>query len=61
LVVYFIVAGASALIEWTTFFLLYAWVTRGAGSGQHLASVLPERRENANIDAGLGFIWRISV
>src|SRR5262249_8643632 len=36
-------------------------VTRGAGSGQHLASVLPERRENANIDAGLGFIWRISV
>src|SRR6516164_6127652 len=36
-------------------------VTRGAGSGQHLASVLPEGRENANIDAGLGFIWRISV
>src|SRR5262245_54284191 len=36
-------------------------VTRGAGSGQHLASVLQERRENANIDAGLGFIWRISV
>jgi len=35
-------------------------VTRGAGSGQHLASVLQERRENANIDAGLGFIWRIS-
>src|SRR5262249_43230923 len=34
---------------------------RGAGSGQHLASVLQERRENANIDAGLGFIWRISV
>ena len=33
-------------------------VTRGAGSGQHLASVL---QENANIDAGLGFIWRISV
>src|SRR5215813_7779226 len=27
-------------------------VTRGAGSGQHLASVLQEGRENANIDAG---------
>src|SRR5262245_42764468 len=27
----------------------------------HLASVLQEGRENANIDAGLGFIWRISV
>src|SRR5262249_42615901 len=26
-------------------------VTRGAGSGQHLASVLQEGRENANIDA----------
>jgi len=36
-------------------------VTRGAGSGQHLASVLQEGRENANIDAGLGFIWRISA
>src|SRR5262245_60790394 len=36
-------------------------VTRGAGSGQHLASVLQEGRVNANIDAGLGFIWRISV
>src|SRR5262249_8261736 len=36
-------------------------VTRGAGSGQHLGSVLQERRENASIDAGLGFIWRISV
>ena len=36
-------------------------VTRGVGSGQHLASVLQEGRENANIDAGLGFIWRISV
>ena len=36
-------------------------VTRGAGSGQHLASVLQEGRENANIDAGLGFIWRTSV
>src|SRR5262245_4021446 len=35
-------------------------VTRGAGSGQHLASVLQDGRENANIDAGLGFIWRIS-
>src|SRR6202043_984248 len=35
-------------------------VTRGAGSGQHLASVLQEGRENANIDVGLGFIWRIS-
>jgi SAM-dependent methyltransferase len=34
-------------------------VTRGAGSGQHLASVLQEARENANIDAGLGFIWRV--
>src|SRR5262249_9496333 len=29
------------------------------GRGQHLASVLQEGRENANIDAGLGFIWRI--
>jgi hypothetical protein len=36
-------------------------VTRGAGSGQYLASVLQEGRENANIDACLGFIWRISV
>ena len=36
-------------------------VTQGAGSGQHLASVLQEGRENANIDAGLRFIWRISV
>src|SRR5215471_12273285 len=36
-------------------------VTRGVDSGQHLASVLQEGRENANIDAGLGFIWRISV
>src|SRR5262245_14748015 len=36
-------------------------VTRGAGSGQHLASVLQEGRENASIGAGLGFIWRISV
>jgi hypothetical protein len=36
-------------------------VIRGAGSGQHLASVLQEGRENANIDAGLGFIWRISA
>ena len=36
-------------------------VTRGAGSGQHLASVLQEGRENANIGAGLAFIWRISV
>jgi hypothetical protein len=35
-------------------------VTRAVGSGQHLASVLQEGRENANIDAGLGFIWRIS-
>ena len=34
---------------------------RGAGSGRHLASVLQEGRENANIDAGFGFIWRISV
>ena len=36
-------------------------VIRGAGSSQHLASVLQEGRQNANIDAGLGFIWRISV
>ena len=36
-------------------------VTRGAGSSQHLVSVLQEGRGNANIDAGLGFIWRISV
>src|SRR5262249_6143167 len=36
-------------------------VTRGAGSGQHLASVLQEGRENANMDAGLGSIWRISI
>jgi hypothetical protein len=35
-------------------------VARGVGSGQHLASVLQEGRKNANIDAGLGFIWRIS-
>jgi hypothetical protein len=35
-------------------------ITRGAGSGQHLASVLQEGRENTNIDAGLGFIWRSS-
>jgi hypothetical protein len=34
---------------------------RGAGSGQQLASVLQEGRENANIHAGLGFIWRIPV
>src|SRR5262249_7319170 len=33
-------------------------ITRGAGSGQH---VLQEGRENANIDAGLGFIWRLSA
>jgi len=32
-----------------------------AGGGQHLASVLQEGRENANIDASLGFIWRISA
>jgi hypothetical protein len=38
-----------------------ARVTRGASSGQHLASVLQEGQENANIDAGLGFIWGISV
>ena len=36
-------------------------VIRDAGSGQHLASVFQEGRENANIDDGLGFIWRISV
>ena len=35
-------------------------VTRGAGSGQHLVSILQEGQENANIDAGLGIIWRIS-
>src|SRR5499427_9668698 len=35
--------------------------SRGVGSGQHLASVLQEGRENANIDAGLGFIWIISA
>jgi hypothetical protein len=34
-------------------------VIRGAGSSQHLASVLQEGRKT-NIDAGLGFIWRIS-
>jgi hypothetical protein len=34
-------------------------VTRGAGSGQHLASVLQEGRGNANIDAGLGFICSV--
>jgi hypothetical protein len=33
---------------------------RGAASDQHLASVLQEGRENANIDVGLGFIWGIS-
>jgi len=31
------------------------------GSGQHLASILQEGWENANIHAGLGFIWRISA
>jgi glycosyltransferase involved in cell wall biosynthesis len=31
-----------------------------AGSGQHLASVLQEGREDANIDVGLRFISRIS-
>ena len=31
-----------------------------SGSSQHLASVLQEGGGNANIDAGLGFIWRIS-
>jgi Transposase DDE domain group 1 len=36
-------------------------VTRGAGGSQHLASVLQEGWGNANIDAGLGFIWRISA
>ena len=36
-------------------------VIRGAGSSQHLASVLQEAAKNPNIDAGLGFIWRISV
>jgi hypothetical protein len=36
-------------------------VTRGASSGQHLASVLQESQENAKINAGLGFICRISV
>ena len=36
-------------------------VARGAGSSQHLASVLQDGRENGNIDAGLGFIWRISA
>jgi hypothetical protein len=36
-------------------------ITRATGSGQHLASVLQEGRESANIDAGLGFIWRISA
>jgi hypothetical protein len=35
-------------------------VTRGAGSGQHLASDCKRAGENATIDAGLGFIWRIS-
>jgi hypothetical protein len=30
-------------------------------TGQHLASVLQEGRENANIDAGLGLIWRICL
>jgi hypothetical protein len=29
-------------------------ITRGAGSGQHLASVLQEGRENANIGASSG-------
>jgi len=36
-------------------------ITRGAGSGQHLESVLQEGRESANIDAGLGFIWTAYV
>ena len=33
----------------------------GDGGFPDLASVLRKGRENANIDAGLGFIWRISV
>ena len=36
-------------------------VTRGAGSGQHLTPVLQEGQKDANIDASLGFIWRISA
>ena len=36
-------------------------ITRGAGSGQHLPSVLQEGRESANVAADLGFIWRISA
>jgi hypothetical protein len=35
-------------------------VTRGAGSGQPLTPVLQEGQKDANIDASLGFIWRIS-
>ena len=36
-------------------------VTRGAGGG-HTSRLSCKRagKENANIDAGLGFIWRIS-
>jgi hypothetical protein len=36
-------------------------LARFSSAGQHLLSVLQEGRESANIDAGLGFIWRISV
>jgi len=32
---------------------------KGPGSRPHLAFVLQEGRENANIRAGSGFIWRI--
>ena len=37
-------------------------VTRGAGGG-HTSRLSCKRagKENANIDAGLGFIWRISA
>ncbi len=51
--------GVALVAHVVRAFLAERSVTRGAGSGPHLA-VLQEGRENANIDAGLGFIWRIS-
>src|SRR4051812_22294961 len=35
--------------------------SRAAGRHPHLASVSQEGRENANIDVGLRFIWKISA
>src|SRR5262249_56271010 len=45
--------GRGSSILWPTAPSRRARLTRGVGSGQHLASVLQEGRENANIDAYL--------